>query len=120
MSTVEQSSVIEQVPRGFNWAAFLFTPLFLFCNRRVGTGILLMLAGGIVGAITAGGAEPIAWLFGLLTSAYFGSVGNQIAWDTGRYTSQATLKRSMRRWNIVAVIVLVLLIVLAALVSFSD
>ncbi len=120
MSTVEQSSVIEQAPSGFNWAAFLFTPLFLFCNRRVGTGILLMVGGGIVNAITAGGAGAIGWIYALLTSLYFGSVGNQIAWDTGRYTSQAELKRSMRRWNIVATIVLLVLIGLIALVSLSD
>jgi hypothetical protein len=62
----------------------------------MGSGFLLPKLGGP--------GVFFATILNLGISIYSGANGNQIAWETRRFTTYEQLQRSMRRWNIVALI----------------
>src|SRR5207247_1210801 len=107
------------VPSGFNWGAFLFTGIFLLFNRRVGTALLLMVGGAVVGGVMGDAGQFLVGIISLVVSLYFGFTAKEIAWATGRYATYAELDRSMRRWNIGALAVTGALITLLVLVSLQ-
>lgn len=98
------------VPSGFNWGAFLLTPLFLLFYGRVGMALFLVGV-GLISSLMFGGAcliiiaLPVALIVGL----YFGIRANEVAWATQRFETHAALKRSMFRWNIAGALAVALL-----------
>lgn len=96
-------------PTGFNLGAFVLPGLFLLVYGRIGAFILLVASGILLGLLGAGGV-----LLGLIVTLgvaiYCGSNAKEIAWQTGRFATHDDLERSMRRWNIAALIVIVMLI----------
>lgn len=120
MSTQEVvASDLGRVPSGFNWGAFLFTGIFLLFNRRVGTALLLMIGGAVLGGIVGDSGGIVIGIVSLLVSLYFGFAAKQIAWETGRYTTYAELEKSMRRWNIGSLIAAGALVSLVVLLSLQ-
>ena len=119
---IEVASETGPVPTGFNWGAFLFTGIFLLCNRRIGTALLLMLGFGLLNALLGGGdgAGVAIGLISLVVSLYYGFAAKQIAWETGRYKSYAELQKSMRHWNIGALSVMGVAVVLIVLGSLGG
>jgi hypothetical protein len=114
----EVSPELGPVPSGFNWGAFLFSGLFLLSNHRAGTFFLLILGSFLCGLMGEAGGI-IAMLVGLIVALYCGFGAKQIAWETGRYTTYMDLERSMRRWNIAALVVGGILGVMIVFASFG-
>ena len=110
---------VGPVPAGFNWGAFMFPAIFLFANGRVGTAILLMIGGGVLGVITDGN-DVILGIASLIVSLFCGSVANQLAWETGRYRTYDELNRSRRRWNIAALVTVGIVVLLILLAAIAD
>jgi hypothetical protein len=104
----EVSPELGPVPTGFNWGAFVFSGVFLLAYQRVGTFFLLVLIHILLRFLGTVGVL-VSLFFGLVTSIYFGVEAKQIAWDTDRFKTYAELERSMRRWNIAALVFVVLL-----------
>jgi hypothetical protein len=120
MSTqAEVSATTGPVPSGFNWGAFLFTGIFLFFNRRVGTALLLIVGGAILSAAMGDAGQLLLGVISMVVSLYFGFAAKQIAWETGRYATYKELEKSMRRWNIGALVATGALVVLVVLVSLQ-
>lgn len=110
-SPTEPQAELGPVPSGFNWGAFLFTPVFLVCYGRAGTGCLLYIA-PVIAMLLFGLASyllvvPVSILVGL----YFGLNANEVAWATERFVTYAELKRSMLRWNIAAALAIGLVVI---------
>jgi hypothetical protein len=121
MSTqMDAMQELGPVPNGFNWGAFLFTGIFLLFNRRVGTALLLFFGGAFLGAVLGDASGLVLGAASLLISLYFGFAAKQIAWETRRYASYAQLDKSMRRWNVAAVVFGVLLVGLIAMVALDS
>jgi len=102
------------VPRGFNWGAFLLTPLFLLWYGRIGMALALFAVSLISSLMYRGAclivlALPVALVAGL----YFGIHANEVAWETQRFENYTALKKSMLRWNIAGVLLVVLLVIRA-------
>lgn len=119
MSTQIFGAEAGPVPSGFNWGAFLFTSIFLLFNGRIGTALLLIFGGGFVSGVLGEGGAVIVGIGSFLISLYFGFTAKEIAWETGRHATYADLERSMRRWNIGALTIMGLLIVLILLVAVA-
>lgn len=107
----EASAELGPVPEGFNFGAFVFSGVFLLGYGRVGMFFLWLVVGGLLNLLGFFGAL-IASFLGLVFSIYCGFEAKQIAWDSDRFTTYAELDRSMRRWNIAALLFVVLLVAL--------
>jgi hypothetical protein len=114
----EASPELGPVPSGFNWGAFLFSSVFLLANRRAGTFFLLLLGSFFLGMLGEAGGV-ISMIVGLVVSLYCGFGAKEIAWETGRHATYADLERSMRRWNIAALVFAGILVVLFLLASLG-
>lgn len=108
--------VAEEALPGFNWGAFLLTGPFLLWYGRIGTLCLLILLNVAISAI---GLGPLALIIGLMANLWCGTQASEIAWETGRFSSVAALKRSMRGWNIAAVVIVATALVLVAIANLG-
>ena len=94
--------------------AFVLPGVFLLVYGGIGAFVLLVASGILLGLLGAGGV-----LLGLIVSLdaaiYCGSNAKEIAWETGRFATHEDLERSMRRWNIAALVVICMLTALLLL-----
>lgn len=107
----DPNAEVGPVPRGFNWGAFLFTPLFLLWYGRIGPAILLFGVSLISSLMYRGACliligVPVALVAGLVVAIK----ANQIAWETQRFQNYAELQKSMLGWNIAGVIAVALFV----------
>jgi hypothetical protein len=76
-------------------------------HGRVGTGIILIvfgLAARVVSALSVGSAVA-SFILAFCLASYFGIVGNDIAWETGRYATIRDLHRGQIGWNVAGIAV---------------
>jgi hypothetical protein len=111
-SPTEPEAELGPVPSGFNLGAFLFTPLFLICYGRAGTGCLLYII-PVISLILFGLNSlfvlvlPVA----ILAALYFGLNANEVAWATERFKTYAELRKSMLGWNIAGALAICLVVI---------
>ncbi len=79
----------------WNWGAFLLSWIWAFGHGLALWGVIGLVAGFIPG---------IGGLAALGVAIYLGLKGNNLAWETGRYTSIEVLKDTERRWTKWAII----------------
>ena len=103
------------VPSGFNWGAFLFTPLFLLWYGRIGTALFLVGA-SLISSLDRGGCLILlTMLVSLVVAVYFGFNANEVAWSTQRFETYTELRKSMLGWNIAGVVLVALFVIRALL-----
>lgn len=110
------SRAAEEALPGFNWGAFMLTGLFLLWYGRLGTLCLLILLNVAISAI---GLGPLALVVGFLANLWCGIQASEIAWETGRFSSVAAVKRSMRGWNIAALIVFAAVLIVVVIANLD-
>jgi len=87
----------------WNWGAFLLSWIWAF-----GHGLSLW---GVIGLV-AGFIPGVGGLVALGIAIYLGLKGNQLAWETGKYSSIEVLKETEQKWTKWAIILFVVGLVL--------
>ena len=90
----------------WNWGAFLLSWIWAF-----GHGLALWGVIGLVGAFIPG----IGGLVALGVAIYLGIKGNNLAWETGKYSSIEVLKETEQKWTKWAIILFFVGLVIFAL-----
>jgi hypothetical protein len=97
-------------PKQFNWGAFALTPIWLLFHKRIGTVLILILLTLVLIAATFRSEPGVVMLkfysiMIYIIRLYFGYVGDEIAWETKRYSSFEQLKEKQKGWILAGKIV---------------
>ena len=93
--------------KGFNWAAFLATPIWSLFNR---VWIGLVASVGLAGVLYIFRVPVVfAFLLQFPLSIYFGLKGNELAWQSKKWSSTTQFARMQRTWLIIVIVLTVLL-----------
>lgn len=83
----------------WNWGAFLLSWIWAFGHGLSLWGVLGLVVGFIPG---------VGGLVALGIAIYLGLKGNQLAWETGKYSSIEVLKETEQKWTKWAIIFFVI------------
>jgi hypothetical protein len=100
--------VVDPFLKKWNWGAFLLSWIWAFGHGQILIGILILVLGLI---------PVIGTLVDLGLVIYLGIKGNELAWNSGKFTSIEQLKETERVWAKWAVIIFIISIVLFILIT---
>ncbi len=83
----------------WNWGAFLLSWIWAFGHGLTLWGVLGLVVGFVPG---------VGGLVALGIAIYLGLKGNQLAWETGKYSSIEVLKETEQKWTKWAIIFFVI------------